>query len=80
MGALGAAVRDTLNLGKHAIAEALERKRMEAPEQLPASGIMPGTVSIHSLSQLSANVAAPPGSLFLASGLSGRLASGAARR
>jgi hypothetical protein len=37
MGALGAAVRDTLNLGKHAIAEALERKRMEAPEQLPVS-------------------------------------------
>jgi hypothetical protein len=37
MGALGAAVRDTVNLGKHAIAEALERKRMEAPEHLPVS-------------------------------------------
>lgn len=37
MGALGAEVRDTLNLGKHAIAEALKRKRMEMPQHLLVS-------------------------------------------
>ena len=35
MGALGADVRDMLDLGKHAFTEAFERERMDAPQHFP---------------------------------------------